>query len=100
MSPSADCSRRDFLFSTAAATAAASLVTVLPSRVLGRDRNVAPSEKITLGIIGIGPRCTYDLKAMLPLTDVRCVAIADVQASRREAGKVLVDGHYGNQDCR
>ena len=40
----------------AAATAAASLATVLPSHVLGRDRNVAPSEKITLGVIGIGPR--------------------------------------------
>jgi predicted dehydrogenase len=36
---------------------------------------------------------------MLEFSDVRCVAIADVQASRREAGKSLVDQHYGNQDC-
>ena len=50
-------------------------------------------------MIGIGPRCTYDLKAMLPFPDVRCVAIADVQAKRREAGKKLVDEHYGNKDC-
>jgi predicted dehydrogenase len=28
------------------------------------------------------------------------VAIADVQAGRRDAGKALVDGHYGNADCR
>ena len=27
------------------------------------------------------------------------MAIADVQASRRDAGKQLVDKHYGNQDC-
>ena len=100
MSRPADCSRRDFLLGTAAATAASSLATVLPSRVLGRDGNVAPSEKITLGVIGIGPRCTYDLKAMLPLTDVQCVAIADVQASRRDAGKALVDRHYNNKDCK
>ena len=60
---------------------------------------MAASEKITLGVIGIGPRCTYDLKSMLALPDVRCVAIADVQASRRNAGKALVDQHYGNQDC-
>jgi hypothetical protein len=46
---------------------------------------MAPSDKITLGIIGIGPRCTYNLKAMLGLTDVQCVAIADVQGSRRTA---------------
>jgi predicted dehydrogenase len=91
-------SRRDFLISTATAAAAASL-TSLPSSAVGRDRNGLPSETITLGIIGIGPRCTYDLKAILPFDDVRCIAIADVQASRREAGKGLVDEHYGNRDC-
>jgi predicted dehydrogenase len=91
--------RRDFLLSAAASTVAASLPTILPSRVLGRDGNVPPGEKIALGVIGIGPRCTYDLKAMLQFDDIRCVAIADVQASRRDAGKKLVDEHYGNSDC-
>lgn len=91
--------RRNFLLSTATATATASLATVLPGHVLGLDGNVAPSEKITLGVIGIGPRCTYDLTAMLNFGDVRCVAIADVQARRREAGKKLVDEAYGNSDC-
>jgi predicted dehydrogenase len=37
---------------------------------------------------------------MLPFQDVRCVAIADVQATRRDEGKSLVDGFYGNQDCK
>jgi predicted dehydrogenase len=37
---------------------------------------------------------------MLGLADVQCVAIADVQASRRDAGKALVDGYYKNQDCK
>jgi len=92
-------SRRDFLISTATAAAAASLATVVHSSAVARDRNASPSERISLGIIGIGPRCTYDLKAILPFDDVRCVAIADVQASRRDAGKGLVDGHYGNHDC-
>lgn len=93
-------SRRDFLLGTAAATVAASLPTVLPGRVLGRDGATAPSETISLGVIGIGPRCTYDLTAMLGFEDVRCVAIAEVQAKRREAGKQLVDGHYKNGDCK
>src|SRR6516165_4056085 len=91
--------RREFLQSGATASAALSLATVLPGGVLGRDKN-PPSEKITLGVIGIGPRCTYDLKAMLGFSDVRCVAIAEVQAKRRAAGKKLVDQHYGNKDCR
>ena len=64
------------------------------------EPRLAPSDKLTLGIIGIGPRCTYDLKSILQFPDVQCVAIADVQSSRREAGKQLVDGHYGNRDCQ
>jgi len=92
-------SRREFLKISGAAAAALSLPAIIPASVLAKNRNVAPSEKQTLGVIGIGPRCTYDLKAILQLADVQCVAIADVQASRREAGKKLVDQHYGNQDC-
>lgn len=83
----------------AGAAAAVTFPTIVPSRALGLDGAVAPSERITLGVIGIGPRCTYVLKSMLGLADVRCLAIADVQASRRDAGKTLVDGHYGNADC-
>lgn len=97
MSEPSQPSRRSFLQSSTAAIAAA---TILPAHVLGREQTTAPSEKITLGVIGIGPRCTYDLKAMLQLPDVQCVAIADVQARRRDAGKKLVDEHYKNSDCR
>ena len=79
--------RRDFLFDTASAAAAASLATVLPARVLGRDGSAPPSETITLGVIGIGPRCTYVLNAMLQHEDIQCIAIADVQAQRRDDGK-------------
>jgi predicted dehydrogenase len=78
--------------------AAAAFPAIVPSSALGRS-SVAPSDKIVLGVIGIGPRCTYDLRSMLAEADVRCVAICDVQASRRDAGKRLVDSHYGNTDC-
>jgi predicted dehydrogenase len=90
--------RREFLSRTAVATSAVAAPWIVSPKVFGASY-VAPSEKITLGVIGIGPRCTYDLKAMLQLDDVQCVAIADVQSSRRDAGKALVDGHYGNKDC-
>jgi predicted dehydrogenase len=90
--------RRQILAGVAAGAAFA-LPTIVPSRVLGRDGAIAPSQKINLGVIGIGPRCTYVLTSMLGLPDVRCVAIADVQKSRREAGKTLVDKLAGNSDC-
>ena len=89
--------RRQFIKTS---MAAAAVPLIVSSSVLGRGGAVAPSNKITLGVIGIGPRCTYDLQAMLGLADVQCIAIADVQASRRDAGKALVDKHYGNSDCK
>jgi predicted dehydrogenase len=99
MNPQHETSRRDFLRRSAAASAAFALPTIVPAVVLGRGGS-APSETISLGVIGIGSRSTYDLKAMLGFSDVRCLAISDVQASRRDAGKRLVDEHYANQDCK
>lgn len=89
--------RRDFLITGAAAAIAAPYF--VSSKALGAGDNVAPSEKITLGVVGIGPRCTYDMKSILQLNDVQCLAISDVQKSRRDAGKKLVDDQYGNDDC-
>lgn len=92
--------RREFLLNTAKASAAMSMATFVPAHVLGLEGATPPSERINLGVVGIGPRCTYDLKSMLQFDDMRCVEIAEVQAKRREAGKALVDEHYGNSDCK
>ncbi len=91
--------RRTFLRQSALTGAALAVPSFVAGKVLGKDGAEPAGETIRLGVIGIGPRCTYDLQAILELKDVRCAAIADVQASRREAGKKLVDEHYGNQDC-
>lgn len=91
--------RRHFIRNSVVSTAAISLPWIVPARTLGKEGTIAPSEKITLGVIGIGPRCRYVLKGMLAQPDVQCVAIADVQASRRDVGKNLVDEHYGHKDC-
>lgn len=98
MSRRTEFNRRHFL-STAAATGAAAIsMTALQARLLGAQETL-PNNKIALGVIGFGPRCQYDLKAMLGFDDVQCVAIVDVQESRRSVGKELVDKHYGNSDC-
>ncbi len=91
--------RRDVL-KRSAAGAALAVPWFVPAAALGRAGRAAASERITLGVIGIGPRATYDLQAMLMLRDVQCVAICDVQASRREAGKKLVDDHYQTKDLK
>ena len=91
--------RRDVLRRSMAAGAVAALPWFVPAAARGAEGRVAPSQRITLGVIGIGPRATYDLGGILKQPDCQCVAICDVQARRREAGKRLVDKHYGNQDC-
>ncbi len=91
--------RRQFMRNTIASTTALSIPLITPTQVLGQNDSVAPSEKITLGVIGCGPRCRYVLGGMLTLPDVQCVALADVQKSRRDEGKALIDEINGNSDC-
>ena len=92
--------RRHFLGQTLLAGSAVALPWLIPARALGRDGAVAPSERIVLGGIGLGPRGQYDLSAMLPEKDVQFVAVCDAARSRREQVKQTVDAHYSNTDCR
>jgi predicted dehydrogenase len=91
--------RRQFLKTTAGAAAAVVLPSLVPGAALGRDGAVAPSERIVLGGLGLGPRGTHDLRCFLKNPDVQFVAICDVRDVRRQAIKQLADNHYGNQDC-
>jgi predicted dehydrogenase len=91
--------RRSFLKTALKAGALLALPQIVPSSVLGREGNVAPSERIVLGAIGIGNRGSYVLSCFLQEPDVRFVAICDIKAARREAVKKMADNKYGNQDC-
>ena len=79
--------RRDVLRRSLAAGAVAALPWFAPAAARGAKDRAAPSERITLGVIGIGPRATYDLSGILKQPDCQCLAVCDVQASRRDAGK-------------
>jgi predicted dehydrogenase len=91
--------RRGFLKTAARAGALLVAPYVIPSAVLGKGGDVVPSERVTLGGIGIGNRGSYDLGCFLQEPDVRFVAVCDVKAARREAVKKMADSKYGNQDC-
>jgi predicted dehydrogenase len=89
--------RRRFLKTAAAAAMGAPWL--VAASALGRNGLVAPSDRINLGAIGIGPRGRYVLSCMLNEPDVRFAAICDVQAGRRRTVKEMADAKYGNQDC-
>jgi predicted dehydrogenase len=94
-------SRRGFLKTSAGVGLAATAFGALPipSSAIGRDGAVPPSERITLGGIGIGNRGTYDLGCFLEQKDVQFLAICDVKQARRDAIKKKADEHHGNTDC-
>ena len=98
-------SRRNFL-SGAAATAAFAIV---PRHVLAQTGGVTPSEKINVGIIGVGGQGTGDMQELLEFTELQIVAIADpvkrCDYSKwwyktdcgREPAREIVEQHYAEQ---
>jgi predicted dehydrogenase len=94
-------SRRGFLRTSVGAGLAASAFgsIPIPSSALGLDGHIAPSERITVGGIGIGNRGTYDLGCFLEQKDVQFLAVCDVKQTRRDAVKKMADKHHGNDDC-
>ncbi len=91
--------RRRFIKKSLGAAAAVVMPQFIPGSVLGKDGVIAPSQRITLGGIGIGNRGTYVLGCFLEQPDVQFVAVCDVKANRRAAVKQIADQKYGNQDC-
>lgn len=89
--------RRSFLKQAALL---AGMPAIIPARALGRDGHVAPSNRIVVGGIGIGPRGREVLKPFLLQPEVQFVAVADVQKSRAEIVRKTVDRHYGTTDCK
>lgn len=92
--------RRTFLAKSVAVSTAFALPTIIPSSALGLDGSIAPSERITLGILGCGGRGTYDLGIFLQQPEVQFLAVCDVRSERREAGKKIIDERYSNSDCK
>ncbi len=72
------CSRRRFLKSVAAGAAAAGVPYVAPSSVFGA---FAPSNRITVGVIGCGNQSRIDLPAFLGHDDAQVLAVCDVNTA-------------------
>jgi len=66
--------RRKFLKYSAASTAA---VSVVPRHVLGGPGHVAPSEKLTVALIGCGTQGLSELPGLLATPEIQVVAVCD-----------------------
>jgi predicted dehydrogenase len=71
---------------------------IMKASALGRGGAAAPSDRITLGCIGVG-WMGFDghLKDFVKVKDARIVAIADIDDTHLTKGKAFVDTEYGDQ---
>jgi predicted dehydrogenase len=93
--------RRRFLRGAAAVSVAASgFPYVVPSAVLGRNGQTAPSNRVLLGSVGVGSMGRGDMKSLMRAEGVQMVAVCDVVEQRRKEARQIVDDNYKNQDCR
>ncbi|MDP8245383.1 MAG: Gfo/Idh/MocA family oxidoreductase [Candidatus Hinthialibacter antarcticus] len=93
--------RRSFLRQSSIAALTAAAPMVVPSTVLGRNGATAPSDQITLGVIGTGDHgVNRNIKRFLPEPDCRILAVCDVDRSRRLAAKALIETRYAEMKER
>jgi len=88
--------RRQFL---KAAGAAVVLPAILPGSVLGRGGKTAPSNKVTMGVIGWGMQGPSNTNSFLVEEDCRVVAACDLDKNHLQSAVDTINGHYQNKDC-
>lgn len=96
--------RREFLRRAAGSVGAAiALPTLIPASALGRNGMISPSERITMGFIGVGTQggghllggaWTYVAGGYASRKDVQVLAVCDVWRERREQAAAKVNDHY------
>jgi predicted dehydrogenase len=68
----------------------------VPARLLRSQ--TAPSNQITLGVVGVGAQGTHDMRAFLNHEDVRVTAICDVNTKNLERAKGFIGQRYGSAE--
>jgi len=81
--------RREFLKSSAVATGATlAWPTIVPSSVFGAN---APSNRITMGSIGLGGKGTGNMKGFNSKSDSEVIALCDVDADHLESARQRIE---------
>ena len=72
----------------------------VPGAVLGRDGRPAPSNRLTMGLVGLGSMGMRHVQGFLQEDDCQITGVCDVDTSRRQAAVRAVNAHYANSACR
>jgi predicted dehydrogenase len=90
-------SRRRFIAAAATIIAAP---TIIPASALGRDGHTAPSERITMGVVGWGMMGPGNTDAFLAQKDCQVIAACDLDKNHLQQALDKINGTYKNQDCK
>jgi len=86
--------RRQILRRAAAAGGLLAAPCFIPASVLGQQGAVAPSNRITLGSIGVGMMGQGHLRCCLGYPEARVLAVCEVDQWRRDRAKAAVEQAY------
>jgi len=87
--------RREFLKKAAGiAGGAAAFPYVVPSSVLGQADTIAPSNRITLGFIGMGKQSQHLIRSFLNSPGIQTLAVCDVDKLKLKRAQDTVQEHY------
>ena len=88
--------RRGFLRATRALGVAWAAPLVIPASALGLAARPAPSQRVNVGMIGMGRQAyLVNMRQFLQMPDVQIVAICDVDSWRLANAKQAIEEHYG-----
>lgn len=102
MNPSPTTTRRQLLRRAAASVITLGFPTIIPASALGKDGRPAPSNRVTLGCIGVGGRGNEDMRNFINDDRVQIIAVADVDRESDRYNKVIVKrfGKLGREPAR
>ena len=79
--------------------AISALPSLIPAAALGASGTTAPSNRINVGCIGVGPQGRGVMSNFLGQSDCRVVALCDVLKRNLNAARDMVNGRYQSSDC-
>ena len=88
--------RRQFLKGSAVAAAGVLVPTIVPASVFGAD---APSNRITIGFVGVGRMGSGDIRELLGFKEVQIIAVCDLDSNRVRNAQKTVEAHYAKQSA-
>lgn len=87
--------RRLFLKGVGAAAVAAPYI--IPASAIGGEGRPAPSDRITMGFVGVGGQGSGDMGGFMGFPEVQVLAVCDVDTRARERAKQSVENRYAQQ---